>query len=114
MFFIVGGHWAVLQTVAWTGMVITYSKDPPLIMALEKTFSGRAPCKMCRTIEAGKEKESRLPVTVKAEIKIDKFLPRPGQSAPLPREAPFTYPPGTDELASARLSAPPAPVPRSA
>ena len=111
MFSIAGGHWAVLQTVAWTGMVIEYSKDSPFAAALVKTFSGKAPCKMCHTIEAGKEKESRLPATVKADKKIDKFLARSGRAISLPPHAQFSYPPNVDDVAFAISSSPPSPVP---
>ena len=114
MFSIAGGHWAVLQTVAWTGMAIEYSKDSPLAAALTKTFSGKAPCKMCKTIEAGKEKESRLPATVKADKKIDKFLVRSGPAIPAARETSFSYPPILNEVASVRPACPPAPVPIAA
>ncbi len=114
MFSIAGGHWAVLQTVAWTGMVIEYSKDSPVAAALIKTFSGRAPCKMCHTIEAGKEKESRLPATVKADKKIDKFLVRSVREIPMPPPAQFAYPPIVDAMVSMRSASPPEPVPRAA
>jgi hypothetical protein len=114
MFSIAGGHWAVLQTVAWTGMAIEYSRDSSLAAALTKTFSGKAPCKMCKTIEAGKEKESRLPATVKADKKIDKFLARSVRAVLLPPEEKYSYPPVFDEAASARPASPPAPVPIAA
>ena len=39
----VGAHWAVLQSVAWTGMVISYSQNAPLTEALQKTFDGDYP-----------------------------------------------------------------------
>jgi hypothetical protein len=111
MFSIAGGHWAVLQAVAWTGMAIEYSRDSSLAAALTKTFSGKAPCKMCKTIEAGKEKESRLPATVKADKKIDKFLARSRSSAPVPPARNYLYPPVIDDAASMRPASPPAPVP---
>mgnify|MGYP003608492431 FL=1 len=111
IFSIAGGHWAVLQTVAWTGMVIEYSKDSPVAAALIKTFSGKAPCKMCHTIEAGKEKESRLPATVKADKKIDKFLARSVREIPIPPPAQFVYPPIVDAMVSMRSASPPEPVP---
>ncbi len=114
MFSIAGGHWAVLQTVAWTGMVIEYSKDSPVATALIKTFSGKAPCKMCKTIEAGKEKESRLPASVKADKKIDKFLARSARMVPLPTETRISYPADSDEASTARPASPPAPVPIAA
>jgi hypothetical protein len=114
MFSIAGGHWAVLQTVAWTGMVVVYSKDSSLAAALTKTFSGKAPCKMCCAIEAGKQKESRLPATVKADKKLDKFLARSAPSAPVRPESRFFYPPVIGDEASARPTSPPAPVPIAA
>jgi len=114
MFSIAGGHWAVLQGVAWTGMVIDYSKSSTLGEALAKTFSGKAPCQMCRTIEEGRQKETKLPATLKADQKIDKFLARSERAVPLPPEATFSYPPMFDKVASARPTAPPAPVPIAA
>ncbi|HEY2951339.1 MAG TPA: hypothetical protein VGK40_02085 [Verrucomicrobiae bacterium] len=50
----IGGHWAVLQTAAWVGMVISYSQDSPLKEAVVKTFDGRHPCKLCKAVQAGK------------------------------------------------------------
>ncbi|MBE2204667.1 MAG: hypothetical protein IAE94_10050 [Chthoniobacterales bacterium] len=114
MFSIAGGHWAVLQTVAWTGMVIKYSKDTPLVVALEKTFSGKAPCKMCRKIESAKEKESRLPATLTSDMKFDKFFGCAKAEAPRPGRADFSYPPGIDVVAATRSLPPPAPVPIAA
>ena len=114
MFSIAGGHWAVLQSVAWTGMILEYSKNSTLGAAITKTFGGEAPCKMCKAIESGKEKESRLPVTVKAEKKHDTFLARTTSAAPLPPENPFSYAPLSDESAALRSTSPPAPVPIAA
>ena len=44
----IGLHWAFLQSVAWDGMVISYSEDAPLSEALAKTFDGRHPCFLFR------------------------------------------------------------------
>jgi len=114
MFSIAGGHWAVLQSVAWTGMLIEYSQNGSIGSAVLKTFGGKAPCQMCRTIEDGRQKESKLPATVKADQKIDKFLERSVREVPLPPEAHFSYPPVVDETASARPASPPPPVPIAA
>ncbi len=112
MFSIAGGHWAVLQTVAWTGMVVEYSKDSSLATALTKTFSGKAPCKMCLAIETGKQKENRLPATVKAESKIGKFLVGPAIEAPAPTGKHFEFH-AAGMIAYAGFSpTPPSPVPR--
>jgi len=114
MFSIAGGHWAVLQSVAWTGMLIEYSQNESFRGAIIKTFGGKAPCQMCRTVEEGRQKETRLPATVKADKKIDKFLARLIREAPIPPETDFFYPPILDEVASARPSPPSSPVPIAA
>jgi hypothetical protein len=51
----IGGHWAFLQSVAWVGMAVTYSKDASLSQALEKTFDGHHLCKLCKIVRAGKK-----------------------------------------------------------
>ncbi len=114
MFSIAGGHWAVLQSVAWTGMVIQYSKTSTIGVALEKTFSGKNPCELCHVVKEGREKESRLPAALKADKKIDKFVAHAASSAPAPFESPFSYPPDSDETACVRPSAPPAHIPIAA
>jgi hypothetical protein len=114
MFSIAGGHWAVLQTVAWTGMVVEYSKGSSLVAALTKTFSGKAPCKMCMAIDAGKQKESRLPAPVKPDKKAEKFLAASGIRIRAPRSQSFSYTPISDECAVSRSEAPSAPVPIAA
>ena len=113
MFSIAGGHWAVLQTVAWTGMLMEYSRDSSFGEAVVKTFGGHAPCKMCRAIEQGKRNESRLPATVKADKKIDGFLPAESCETGLPPVRRFSYPSPLDEIALARSMPPAVPVPRA-
>ena len=36
----IGGHWAVLQSVAWVGMAVSYSQNASFKEALQKTFDG--------------------------------------------------------------------------
>jgi hypothetical protein len=54
----IGGHWAFLQSVAWVGMAVDYSKDTSLSQALEKTFDGHHLCKLCKIVRAGKKAEN--------------------------------------------------------
>lgn len=72
MFCAIGGHWVVLQTVAWGGMMMQYSRTSGLTMAVEKTFDGQHPCDMCKTIaktrQNEKKQEARVIVT-----KLDVF-----------------------------------------
>ena len=58
-----GGHWALLQTVAWTNMLADNLQTESLSGALTKTFDGKHPCNMCHEISAAKksEKKSDLP-----------------------------------------------------
>ena len=52
-----GLHWALLQTVAWTGMIISYSRDASFTEAVSKTFDGEHPCPMCKMIKKGRAEE---------------------------------------------------------
>jgi len=58
-----GGHWALLQTVAWSNMLADNLQTASLSEALSKTFDGKHPCNMCHEISAAKksEKKSDLP-----------------------------------------------------
>ena len=54
-----GGHWAVLQTVAWTNMLADNLQTASITEALAKTFDGKHPCNMCKEISAAKKTEKR-------------------------------------------------------
>lgn len=62
-----GGHWAVLQTIAWADMLAKNLQTESVANALTKTFDGEHPCKMCKQISAGKkaEKKAELPFQIK-------------------------------------------------
>lgn len=55
----IGLHWAFFQTLAWAQMVISYSQNASLTEALEKTFDGRHPCKLCKNIDESKRSEKK-------------------------------------------------------
>lgn len=55
----IGGHWAVLQTVAWSTMLANNLRESSLTEALEKTFDGDHPCQLCKHISAGKKAEKK-------------------------------------------------------
>lgn len=114
MFSIAGGHWAVLQAVAWTGMVIEYSQSSTFSAAMKKTFSGEAPCTMCRSIEKGRQQESRIPAVLKSDKKIDGLIVAGDSPVAAPCPLPFPHPPVADEAARALPFPPPVPVPITA
>jgi hypothetical protein len=69
----VGGHWAFLQSVAWVSMVIDFSKNAPLSVAVEKTFDGKHPCNLCKIVKQGKETEQKQDA-IKEKGKSDSWL----------------------------------------
>jgi hypothetical protein len=57
--FSIGLHWCALQSIAWTTMVIEYSKNAPFKEALAKTFDGQHPCSLCHAVQTGKKSEQK-------------------------------------------------------
>ena len=55
----IGLHWAFFQSVAWVGMVITYSQEGSLTQALVKTFDGKHPCSLCNHIAQAKQSQKK-------------------------------------------------------
>lgn len=55
----IGLHWAFLQSVAWVGMVMTYSRSLPLAAAIDRTFDGKHPCCLCMQVQEGKRSEKK-------------------------------------------------------
>jgi hypothetical protein len=106
-----GLHWALLQSVAWTGMLVTYAQQTSLRDALTKTFDGKNPCRLCKLVQAGQQAEhdkaSLLPlVKIESMACAVAFVLAPPVSAGVP------LPP--DFAASLRAESPPSPPPRVA
>ncbi|HUJ11483.1 MAG TPA: hypothetical protein VL171_15830 [Verrucomicrobiae bacterium] len=55
----IGGHWALLQSVAWTSMFVRFSSDGSFSEALSKTFDGQHPCCLCKLIQKGRGLEKK-------------------------------------------------------
>ena len=55
----IGGHWALLQSVAWTSMFVRFSSAGSFSEALSKTFDGRHPCCLCKLIQKGRAREKK-------------------------------------------------------
>ena len=69
-----GGHWVFLQSVAWVGMVVSYSQNSSVSEALTKTFDGKHPCKLCKVVEQGKKQQEEHDIPLqkfKFEFVID-------------------------------------------
>jgi hypothetical protein len=55
----IGLHWIALQSLAWTTMVIDYSRHAPLCRAIAQTFDGAHPCSLCHVVSKGKSSEKK-------------------------------------------------------
>ena len=113
-----GGPYALVQTYAWVGMLVSYSKEDGLLQGAKKTFSGEKPCALCCQIADAKKsdtdgKSKELPVSPTVKL-LKEMLP----SSPLvlspPRitEAPKVMFPGMNMTVETRAFAPPVPPPR--
>jgi hypothetical protein len=63
----IGLHWGLLQSVAWVGMVVNYSRSGTLGEALTRTFDGKHPCALCKTIAKGKQTEKKSEFSTKGK-----------------------------------------------
>jgi hypothetical protein len=68
---ILGGHWALLQTTAWVGMIVQYSQRAGLTAGLAQTFDGEHPCSVCKAIQHGKKQEQKKTPLLQVELKKD-------------------------------------------
>src|SRR5688572_14692289 len=104
-----GGHWAMLQSVAWLGMAVRFSQDEPLLPALQKTFSGTHPCTLCKAVSHGVKTEKEQKIQ-KVESKFDFFCSKiaPVLDVPLPQ----ARTPHLETGFAARVDSPPVPPPR--
>ncbi len=107
----IGGHWALMQSVAWVRMAVSYSMSTPLREALRMTFDGRHPCQLCKAVQAGKNSERKKPssppdtkMALLCRLSGVRLLPQP----------PILPPLSHDEFAPPRTEPPPTPPPRSA
>ena len=55
----IGLQWLTLQSIAWTSMIIDYSKRGTLCQAIAETFDGAHPCSLCHIVDKGKTSEKK-------------------------------------------------------
>ena len=115
-FSIAGGHWAVLQSVAWAEMLHRYSQHGgSMAVAVEETFDGQHPCELCQQIQAGKakeRKESPAAPSAKDDAKVKALLAEPALPAFARTTGEISFPPAVFAPASRRAEQPPTPPPR--
>jgi len=67
----IGLQWLALQSIAWTAMIVDYSKHASFCKAIAQTLDGAHPCSLCHIVNKGKasEKKSDLqPLTPKIDL----------------------------------------------
>jgi len=115
-----GGHWGVMQVIAWSNMIVDYSAQDGLIEGAKKTFDGEHPCGMCKAIAEGRKQESRnggddnAPTTsqglVLKECNFERSIDLP---APRGRQVVMLSRPELDLRGQVRGTCPPLPPPRA-
>jgi hypothetical protein len=55
----IGLHWAALQSIAWTTMLVAYSKQTTLNQAVARTFDGDHPCDLCKRISSTQHSQKK-------------------------------------------------------
>ena len=71
----IGGHWALLQSVAWTQMLVERTQAASFGEAVKTTFDGAHPCALCKRIADGKQKEQQPSQTL-LKVKMDVIFER--------------------------------------
>ena len=107
----IGGHWVILQSGAWIGMFISFSRTDSVAVAVLKTFDGNHPCTLCKLVTEAKKAEKGDDRQL-TKLKIDLFLVRNEAlflNSP-PQQFDFQPPVFVGSL----LAAPPTPPPRHA
>ena len=106
-----GTHWFFLQSIAWVGMTIKFSRTESLTGALIKTFDGQHPCNLCKAVSEGVKTEKAQKLQ-KLETKLDFFCS--SKVSLLEVALPEALPTYTCAVPHGRLDAPPIPPPRFA
>jgi hypothetical protein len=113
MFIVVGGHFAIYQSVAWAQMVWTYSQSTGSIaQAVSDTFDGKHPCAMCkRIVKTHKEQDPKKHSlrTIHKRMLVWTEGENHRVVAPILRQ--YTYPYHTEPFYTVRSKAPDAPIP---
>jgi hypothetical protein len=106
-----GAHWILLQSIAWVGMIVTYSQNTTFTQAVRMTFDGEHPCPLCKFIQEGRAAEKQpdadqVRTSAKPELAL---LPKPLTLVFSPDRPAI---PAGDLAGLERRDAPPKPRPR--
>jgi len=83
-----GFHWGLLQTVAWTTMLVGFAKDRSLDEAVAMTFDSQHPCGLCSAIREAQQDQPGDPAPAVQRQELPKAV-LPTLPPALPRSAPL-------------------------
>ena len=83
LFVSLGGHLALLQTIAWGNMLVAFSQTASLEEATKKTFDGEHPCPLCKVVKESRKQEDKKPL-LKSQSKMEMTLPATVRLMPPP------------------------------
>jgi hypothetical protein len=107
----IGGHWALLQSVAWTRMLIERTQADSFAVAVQTTLDGEHPCDLCKRITQGEQSEKH-PEKIQVKVKLDILCERRLLVIVPPSQA-IIFQSGPTE-GMPRAERPPVPPPRAA
>jgi hypothetical protein len=117
---LLGGDVAMLQIVAWTGMLVSRTAERGVAAAVESTFDGDEPCPLCKAVKAvqqsdQKEEQPANPEGLITKLKLKDMLRADDLAALPPAAIPLlSTAPSMDAVrcGPAPSDAPPVPPPR--
>jgi hypothetical protein len=112
IFLSAGGHWALLQSFAYTRMLLEFSQQDSWCTAMQKTFDERYACPLCPKIRDGYNKQHNTPMSLEGVHQPEFLVQSKGLvffTPDLGTEIAFVLPRHIDFL-----KAPPKPPPRVA
>lgn len=106
-----GLHWPLLQSFAWSTMLVDNLTTNSFSVAVQRTFDGKHPCALCKAIAEGKKSEKKSDSLV--SLKKFEGLNEPVGMVILPT-ASFPTVDAEDAPFETLLRTPPTPPPRAA
>ena len=106
----IGGHWAILQSVAWTTMLADNLRTSGVTEAVSKTFDGDHPCPLCKQIAEGKKSEKKSDALDLKVKKLEFATAQAGFVFTAPTD--FQILPLLHSTADSQTATPPVPPPR--
>lgn len=97
LFFAIGGHFAILQGIAWTSMFRDFSRSEFIGTSIDKIVDGKHPCGLCNKIATARQAQSQDSIFLVRTKKFSNFI-TPLTSvlvAPLSRPLGYAWVPAT-------------------